>query len=72
MTFAGCGTKAAYVKTMGNDGTPGPNPFGNDTKNMMEQIGLVVQIVLTVQEIQEVLEFKQQHYFLEDKEVQQL
>ena len=32
MTFAGCGTKAAYVKTMGNDGTPGPNPFGNDTK----------------------------------------
>ena len=31
MTFAGCGTKAAYIKTMGNDGTPAPNPLGNDS-----------------------------------------
>ena len=32
MTFAGCGTQSAYIKTMGNDGTPGPNPLGNDSQ----------------------------------------
>ena len=32
MTFAGCGTQTAYIKTMGNDGTPAPNPFGNDSQ----------------------------------------
>ena len=32
MTFAGCGTKAAYIKTMGNDGTPAPNPLGDDSQ----------------------------------------
>jgi len=32
MTFTGCGTKAAYIKTMGNDGSPGPNPYGADSQ----------------------------------------
>lgn len=29
MTFAGCGTQSAYIKTMGNDGSPAPNPLSN-------------------------------------------
>ncbi len=32
MTFAGCGTQTAYIKTMGNDGSPAPNPLANDSQ----------------------------------------
>lgn len=32
MTFAGCGTQSAYIKTMGNDGSPAPNPYGSDSQ----------------------------------------
>ena len=32
MTFAGCGTQSAYIKTMGNDGSPAPNPLANDSQ----------------------------------------
>jgi len=31
MSFAGAGTQSAYIKTMGNDGSPAPNPVANDT-----------------------------------------
>lgn len=32
MTFAGCGTQSAYIKTMGNDGSPAPNPLSNESQ----------------------------------------
>jgi hypothetical protein len=71
MTFAGCGTKAAYIKTMGNDGTPAPNPLGDDSQEYDGTNWTSVNASpYAVQEIQEVLEFKQQQYFLEDKEDQ--
>jgi|TARA_R100001224_G_scaffold98000_3_gene68242 hypothetical protein len=32
MTFAGCGTQTAYIKTMGNDGSPAPNPLSDSSQ----------------------------------------
>ena len=32
MSFAGAGTQSAYIKTMGNDGSPAPNPLSNESQ----------------------------------------